>query len=1529
MGKINSEDILKEYDNMIHLDEMLKGINSNWTSLEKALYIYINLEVILEKVDSKDVAAIYDAIMQKLDIPSKVINGVNKNAWNEIQIDGQYYPLDLAWDCDYYHSKESEGKIGICRFLVDKTFYENPRHFTKEMDIKQISKTRALDSEIVQKALNNIQNRKLVREIEEKPTITIKSKELNDIFEKNTINEETTGNIEETKINLTDNNLEDLKSDINQIARYYPSLLNKVEISNSSKSKDNIQSVVDELYKAKASYSKSPEAKSPMSITISSDRAEDFDLDFSNAPEAGTTTNATNGKKEYQSITLKNTGTSTIDFPNIMNKMSSNIEELTIEGFHIKNNDFANTSLKKIAFKSKYTTFDNGITGLGGIGEVEVSDLTDAEFNRFMSYTYPANLNIFDLTIQRQNLRGRNILDELAINPELTSLDISSSKLDNLHGLDKLYGRLAYLGLGYNELDVTHVDELNEFKRHTPLASVSCNSNSKIESEIRRNVLSISKESVDFIRKQLDLSGDAYNFLGGSHYKLRLNDSWQVINQLYRFQGDNIPYYIKDAPIMRDKLKLVNHPMMLENDSEINTVDFTKSYLQNGKLLLTLPQLELLINSGRSIPQNIMIKIESIKELDTNKVRDIKRRANSNGLNVTGVQIFDKNHDNNYTMIEPYSLSEYVYIRDTLDMVTDGINQNEPDLDKFTTVYLRLANSIIYDEPAIENKNRNDCLYNWKVHNTCRNLMNGLKDGKCVCAGYADILRNALDLVGIEARKNGGRVHASDPHSGHAWNQVKIDGKWYYTDLTWDRQKDDTLGSRKNFDWMLKGKSEFLGSHQLTRNPKIENVEDQEYDRVKLNEAINRAKRRSFDFTKGRDPINIPSDPKVAIQIDDDKIRDEFKRRTDDMFAKYYGDKEYQKEYEERSARYRENEIETTDGTITYRTIADYAEKEDDEKFLLLDKYKECLERMTKYEAGDTSVYNGTPDQIESKYHEDQEYVQTRNHTFNQHEFTQRDLATLGKFGERVPYIPQQQGVLRNIGRAIGNTGIFFRNNIYAPLHRVAGRFIAQPFHRLVTRGKDASPYKNNVYHRLVARRKYFLDEAKKRDYDETQDKMRHATDPSTVKPVNHAIRNYFSSRFNAVFNAKKGNEAVLRAGAADIKENIKKQESQRAIMRTMGAQVLEYRRQINDLNTMLSSRPHAANRLDVLDAINDKTAKMNVLEQKIRDMSIDASTQTDAISSDQHAIASKEVNTLRTTVIKGVVKGLSVRYVGPKIENWLLERGKTVQTYQIPGQKVEESKVWVPTTYKEKTTPIYEKMLDTNKSMKDVMSANKGKDVTGFYSVYGGENRPDIYQLTGDEKITAVFQSVGKGGSGLSDKVGLQAPVLTDKSFANSLLDSSGLLKQDTTIDQLLKGLQAGNIDQSSLDNIYVSVGDRYWTKLSDLTGDLVKDVKVGEITQKVIDEAGHYDTIKKVIDTTRTATKTVMNPTIQTGVKIGKNTAKGVVAVDTLMDLVENIRPTKTDVNSNKKKPRKYEYNDNDINNIPTSKKDYDRTR
>ena len=342
--------------------------------------------------------------------------------------------------------------------------------------------------------------------------------------------------------------------------------------------------------------------------------------------------------------------------------------------------------------------------------------------------------------------------------------------------------------------------------------------------------------------------------------------------------------------------------------------------------------------------------------------------------------------------------------------------------------------------------------------------------------------------------------------------------------------------------------------------PGKEGVDNSEQIRIAENkikelEELEKLKEQFKDKPKG-EPIPIPEPPKPIIELDEDKIKAEYQRRKHDMYAKYYGDKDYQKEYDERAARYRDHEVEVIDQEtgLAYRTIEDYEERAQDEEFLLLDNYKESLERMTKDQAG-IEVYHGTPEEIEAQRAKDREYVETRNHTFDQHKYTQRDLATMGKYGEKMPYIPKQEGVLKNIGRGLLNVGIFARN-VVAPVYRFGGKFVAQPIHRLVTRGKDASPYRNNFYHRMVARREYFAEQARARDAAETQERVQEAIEngqnPDDVKPVRHSVRNWVSARWNAIFKSKEGNKAVLNAGEHDIQENIMLQQYAAALVKTL-----------------------------------------------------------------------------------------------------------------------------------------------------------------------------------------------------------------------------------------------------------------------------------------------------------------------------------------------------------------------------------------
>lgn len=65
-----------------------------------------------------------------------------------------------------------------------------------------------------------------------------------------------------------------------------------------------------------------------------------------------------------------------------------------------------------------------------------------------------------------------------------------------------------------------------------------------------------------------------------------------------------------------------------------------------------------------------------------------------------------------------------------------------------------------------------------------------LKEGKGVCQAYAMATSRFFEEVNIENVLVGGIVN-DDITQGHAWNKVKVDGKWYNMDTTWD----DPVGS--------------------------------------------------------------------------------------------------------------------------------------------------------------------------------------------------------------------------------------------------------------------------------------------------------------------------------------------------------------------------------------------------------------------------------------------------------------------------------------------------------------------------------------------------------------------------------------------------------------------------------------------------------------------------------------------------------------------------------------------------------------
>ena len=73
------------------------------------------------------------------------------------------------------------------------------------------------------------------------------------------------------------------------------------------------------------------------------------------------------------------------------------------------------------------------------------------------------------------------------------------------------------------------------------------------------------------------------------------------------------------------------------------------------------------------------------------------------------------------------------------------------------------------------------CVNSYEFTPNDQTAYGALVEGKSVCAGYARAYQLLMQAVGIPCFYLSG-IGGSEPH---AWNLVRLDGKWYYTDPTW------------------------------------------------------------------------------------------------------------------------------------------------------------------------------------------------------------------------------------------------------------------------------------------------------------------------------------------------------------------------------------------------------------------------------------------------------------------------------------------------------------------------------------------------------------------------------------------------------------------------------------------------------------------------------------------------------------------------------------------------------------------------
>lgn len=87
-----------------------------------------------------------------------------------------------------------------------------------------------------------------------------------------------------------------------------------------------------------------------------------------------------------------------------------------------------------------------------------------------------------------------------------------------------------------------------------------------------------------------------------------------------------------------------------------------------------------------------------------------------------------------------------------------------------------------------------NCEYDTSYNNY--NAYNVIVDGVAVCQGYALAYQHIMNKLNIPCKV------VTTEQMNHAWNTIKVNGAWYYVDITWDDPVPDTLGYSRHVNFL-------------------------------------------------------------------------------------------------------------------------------------------------------------------------------------------------------------------------------------------------------------------------------------------------------------------------------------------------------------------------------------------------------------------------------------------------------------------------------------------------------------------------------------------------------------------------------------------------------------------------------------------------------------------------------------------------------------------------------------------------------
>lgn len=178
--------------------------------------------------------------------------------------------------------------------------------------------------------------------------------------------------------------------------------------------------------------------------------------------------------------------------------------------------------------------------------------------------------------------------------------------------------------------------------------------------------------------------------------------------------------------------------------------------------------------------------------------------------------------------------------------LAEGLNSKQ-DIENYETKIHQVRDYIISDLEGKSNYEKIKEVHDYLVEtieydktltgDNMYNIYGALVERKCVCEGYAKAFQYLMNELGIENTiVIGTATNNNNETESHAWNYVKLDGKWYAVDSTWDdpiTTGGGILTNRSKYRYFLKG-SNTMNENHVTSGKFTDGGQEFEYPELSI-----------------------------------------------------------------------------------------------------------------------------------------------------------------------------------------------------------------------------------------------------------------------------------------------------------------------------------------------------------------------------------------------------------------------------------------------------------------------------------------------------------------------------------------------------------------------------------------------------------------------------------------------------------------------------------------------------------------------